>query len=549
VKRQTANEALGPAVAVPWPDLEQPNALARRQLHQQLAWGHTEIGRRSGWFDAHPHVGPSHEHEVAGPPLHGRHTSPRGAATQQRSGQRACAPHMDAKVVQEPPLKTKRLPKRLPSQEGRAAFGSSVPSGDGRARHAHIGVVGNGLDGGVSRPGALRLDSMLVMTCRTLLIFASLSFVVPGCQADPIEGQASNTATEGESTSSSGGNTHNPSSGPSTNGHDTSGASDTDASDTSDTNDTNDDDTGPVCGNAVVEEGEECDLGADNGTGDYCKNDCTVNYCGDGYRGPGEACDLGDDNGGDECTEECALASCGDGRVQRPEECDLGRDNDNNGPCLQTCLLAKCGDSRIWTKDCGDDCEVCDGPALGDQTCSSQGFDGGALLCASDCKGFNTSQCYVCGDNVKNGNEVCDGSDLDQQDCESQGFYDGVLACAGDCQSFNTSGCTNCGNGMINAGEECDGEDLGGASCESRDFDGGTLACMQCQFDESGCFDCEDGEEIGPNGTCCSSVGSDCGGNSDCCGSTTCCGGTCCAGTCCGGNTCCPGNCAGPNCM
>lgn len=51
-----------------------------------------------------------------------------------------------------------------------------------------------------------------------------------------------------------------------------------------------------------------------------------------------------------------------------------------------------------------------------------------------------------CGDGVIGGSEVCDGGALGGESCESQGFSpEGTLACASDCGSFDTSGCVDSG--------------------------------------------------------------------------------------------------------
>ena len=50
-----------------------------------------------------------------------------------------------------------------------------------------------------------------------------------------------------------------------------------------------------ICGNGLLETGEECDDGNDVDT-DGCTNRCTDGPCGNGKIDPGEECDLGDDN-------------------------------------------------------------------------------------------------------------------------------------------------------------------------------------------------------------------------------------------------------------
>lgn len=51
------------------------------------------------------------------------------------------------------------------------------------------------------------------------------------------------------------------------------------------------------CGNNMPDGTEECDEGVNNGPGQACKGDCTLNICGDGDVGPSEKCDEGAENG------------------------------------------------------------------------------------------------------------------------------------------------------------------------------------------------------------------------------------------------------------
>ena len=60
-----------------------------------------------------------------------------------------------------------------------------------------------------------------------------------------------------------------------------------------------------VCGNSVVEPGEECDDGNEDNT-DGCLDTCKAASCGDGYiQKDVEACDDGNALGGDECSNHC----------------------------------------------------------------------------------------------------------------------------------------------------------------------------------------------------------------------------------------------------
>jgi fibro-slime domain-containing protein len=71
---------------------------------------------------------------------------------------------------------------------------------------------------------------------------------------------------------------------------------------------------GPICGDGVVEPGEQCDNGTANNLGGYnqCTSDCRRGpYCGDAILQPedGEECDLGTANGetGQDCDGSCHL--------------------------------------------------------------------------------------------------------------------------------------------------------------------------------------------------------------------------------------------------
>ena len=162
--------------------------------------------------------------------------------------------------------------------------------------------------------------------------------------------------------------------------------------------------------------------------------------------------------------------------------------------------------------------EACEGSNLAGQTCLSLGWRGGTLLCAADCA-LDESQCVGCGDGTVDASagEACDGGNLNGLTCSTAGFSAGLLACDADCQ-LDTSGCSLCGDGLHELQEQCDGSDLAGETCLSRGHDGGTLGCLgSCFFDDSQCTDCGnliiepgeecDGTEIG--GSTCAEHGLD----------------------------------------
>lgn len=150
---------------------------------------------------------------------------------------------------------------------------------------------------------------------------------------------------------------------------------------------TSDADAGPaVCGDGVVDLGEECD-GADLGgatctsvpggytggtlaCGASCHYDttaCVLPGCGNGEVGLGEECDDGNDSNTDACLNNCTVAACGDGFVWAGiEDCDDGNAQ-NTDACLNDCTVAACGDGYIWISQ-----EACDdGNSSNGDGCSS----------------------------------------------------------------------------------------------------------------------------------------------------------------------------------
>jgi hypothetical protein len=248
------------------------------------------------------------------------------------------------------------------------------------------------------------------------------------------------------------------------------------------------DTTGPVCGNAILETGEQCDLwqlggatcaslgflGGQLGCTDGCHYDTSncisVPVCGDDVREVPEDCD-GYDLGG----HTCQSLGFDSGQLFCTADCAFD---------LSACVVVDCGDGVI-----GPD-EDCDGANLGGESCVSLGWDGGLLSCTNFCT-FDESGCLLnpCGNGLINAGEQCDGANLDGESCQSLGFDTGTLACQQSC-TFDTSGCgfVQCGDGQVGPGEDCDGGNLGGASCQSLGFDGGALTCTPfCTYDTSGC--------------------------------------------------------------
>jgi cysteine-rich repeat protein len=196
---------------------------------------------------------------------------------------------------------------------------------------------------------------------------------------------------------------------------------------------------GELCGNGLIDVGEECDDWNDEDD-DICIH-CMNAFCGDGYRLLGvEECDDGNGEDADACHTDCTRNECGDGVPGGDgEECDDGNDVDTDD-CLTDCTAASCGDGLVWA-----DMEECDD---GDQ----DPHDACTDMCLN----------AYCGDGIEHtGVEDCDdGNQSNEDDC--------------------TAGCVAavCGDTYINAGvEDCDDGDVD-------DYDGCSSDCVE----ETNCY-------------------------------------------------------------
>ncbi len=225
-----------------------------------------------------------------------------------------------------------------------------------------------------------------------------------------------------------------------------------DVHDTADTADTADTD-GPagICGDGVIDEGEECDDGVDNSDllPDACRTDCSSPGCGDGVVDAEEECDDGIDNSDllpDACRTDCTSARCGDGVVDAEEPCDDGNDVDGD-ECSNMCtniystLCSPCGDDA----ECGREQDLC-WPVGSEEFCTIDCTDDPcpehfSCLGSADSDGEVSMQCVP-------DSEVCEPCfDLDED-----GYGVGPECDGYDCDEENPD---------INGGaiEECDGID------------------------------------------------------------------------------------------
>jgi cysteine-rich repeat protein len=282
-------------------------------------------------------------------------------------------------------------------------------------------------------------------------------------------------------------------------------------------------DVGGLCGDEVVDVGEECDTGAHNGELG-CKLDCTLNVCGDGYLGPGEGCDDGNQVDDDMCSNSCALTSCGDGVVAPTEQCDDGNQN-NDDACTAACTNATCGDGFVQAGegcDAGgansdhDACTLACQPNMcgdgmvqdangGPEACDDGANNGPGQTCNAKCA------LNVCGDGDNSPAEQCDDGNMMSGDgctagCKLEACgnmeVDVGEACDDGANSNNDDGCTEvckkpvCGDGFVQMtlGEKCD---LGGLNSNSGTC---TLACKPAicgdGLIQAGVEQCDDGNLV-----------------------------------------------------
>jgi cysteine-rich repeat protein len=212
-------------------------------------------------------------------------------------------------------------------------------------------------------------------------------------------------------------------------------------------------------------------LGAGSCTIDLIDHD-VLPLCGNGVVDPGEECDDGNQDDTDDCVRPadadvgCQLARCGDLRVRSHpadpselEECDaFGL---ATAGCDADCSLPLCGDAVL-------------NPSAGEQCDDGNNVTGDG--CRADCASAET-----CGNFVVDPGEQCDdGNNVSADGCSATCLVDHL-----------------CGNGIVDPGEQCDGGDAPTASC---DVDGTAALCGDGVRNPAAGEQCDDGNNVDGDG-------------------------------------------------
>lgn len=205
--------------------------------------------------------------------------------------------------------------------------------------------------------------------------------------------------------------------------------------------------------------------------------------CGNGMLDVGEECDdKKTRSNNDLCTDECLFTSCGDGKVQTPngndfggllgygyEQCDDGNTLPGDG-CSNTCVLeqvgscSSCSDGLCTEQTCENELQelclyergICTSCSLVE--CSTYSSEEKCIQdkCnAGTCLWYGES-CHenYCGEIIIASGEVCDTNSVD---CLANGGYMGTMQCNDQCTGYLPCQTTEyCGDGHINGNEVCD---------------------------------------------------------------------------------------------
>jgi cysteine-rich repeat protein len=236
--------------------------------------------------------------------------------------------------------------------------------------------------------------------------------------------------------------------------------------------------TGPACASRAqqtacdgVSSGTSCVIDGRAGTCD--SGVCIGAVCGNGVLELGEDCD------GDVSTMACSIVGYYDGTLRCNSVCRFDASD----------CQGRCGDAL---RNGNELCDAEDGLTA---SCQEFGYYGGTVQCNAAC-GLDISQCEGrCGDGVRTSNEICDGGVAPETTCESLGYYAGVVTCTAACSVDIASCGGRCGDGLQQSafGEVCDD-----GNTRNGDISGADACSFDCLSDQTcgnGIVDSAAGEE------------------------------------------------------
>ena len=257
-----------------------------------------------------------------------------------------------------------------------------------------------------------------------------------------------------------------------------------------------------------------------------------VGVCGDGVIDPGEDCDGTDLNG-----QTCSSLGAGDGTLACTSECTFT----TSGCVMVGCPTTSLGTWNGSTIDQHGD-GVCGASSrYNGLLCTGQPSEGSeevfsitvpanktinifvkpiahqvSVWVSTSCADYAAEACFAGIGNVSSA-DPAQTITITNVGTVSVTYYivvDGKSV--GDCRNFDIRVApgvpVGCGNSVVEAGEECDGTNFAGKTCDFLGFEGGSLVCTSsCQIDTSNCLNSDVGEWTCADGAFGSGDGCDCG--------------------------------------